>query len=116
MFDIGLYRENIKKIFLSETLRHRALIFGMQHHLVDLYKVSSNYVRGAKNGPSPPQVSYVLLRLIWGKHEKIFLSETLRPRALIFGMQHHLVDLYQVYSNYDPGAKNGSAPGVICFT
>ena len=38
--------------------------------------------------------------IIWGKHEKIFLSETTRPRALIFGMWHLLVDLYQVCSNY----------------
>ena len=26
------------------------------------------------------------------KHEKIFLSESIRPRAMIFGMEHHLVD------------------------
>ena len=26
---IGLYRENIDKIFLSETIRPRALLFGM---------------------------------------------------------------------------------------
>ena len=47
---------------------------------------------------------------------KIFFSETTRPRTLVFGMMHHLVDLYQVYSNYPPGAKNGPAPGVTCFT
>ena len=29
---------------------------------------------------------------------------------------YHLVDLYQVCSNYAPGAKNGPAPGVTCFT
>ena len=29
MFYIGLYRENVKKIFLSETTMPRALIFGM---------------------------------------------------------------------------------------
>ena len=40
-----------------------------------------------------------------------FLSETLRPRALIFGMFHHLVDLYQVCSSYPPGANNGPKPG-----
>ena len=40
------------------------------------------------------------------KHEKIFLSETIRPRAMIFGMLHHLVD-------YALGAKNGPTPGVI---
>ena len=47
---------------------------------------------------------------------KILLSETTRPSALIFGMKHHLVDLYQVCSNYAPGAKNRPAPGVTCFT
>ena len=45
------------------------------------------------------------------KHEKIFLSETTRPRALIFGMKHHLVNFYQVFSNYSPGAKNTPQPG-----
>ena len=35
-----------------------------------------------------------------------FLSETTRPRTLIFGMKHHLVNLYQVCSNFIPGAKN----------
>ena len=38
------------------------------------------------------------------KHEKIF-SEITRPRALY-------VDFYQVWSNYAPVAKTGSAPGV----
>ena len=28
------------------------------------------------------------------KHETIFLSETTRPRALIFGMKHYLVVFY----------------------
>ena len=48
------------------------------------------------------------------QHEKIFLFETTRPRALIFGMWYHLV--YQVCSKYSPGANNGPAPGVTCFT
>ena len=47
---------------------------------------------------------------------KIFLSETRRPRALIFGMQHHIVTLYQICTNYAPGAKNGPAPGVTGST
>ena len=49
------------------------------------------------------------------QHEKIFLSETISPRALIFGMRYHLVDLYQVCLNYSSGAKNGPASGVTCF-
>ena len=46
---------------------------------------------------------------------QIFFSETTMPRALIFSMWHYLVDLYQVCSNYPPGAKNGSAPGGHMF-
>ena len=42
-----------------------------------------------------------------GTHEKIFLSETTTHRALISGVYHHLVNLYQVCSNDIPGAKNG---------
>ena len=38
---------------------------------------------------------------------KNFLSETIRPRALIFDMKHHLVDLYQVCS--------GSSVVLDCF-
>ena len=38
-------------------------------------------------------------------------SETARPSALIFGMQHCLVDLYQVFSNDGPGVRNGPASG-----
>ena len=106
---IGLCRENHEKIFLSETTRPRALIFGMKHHLVNLYQVCSNYIPGAKNCPAPGVTCFKYL--YWEKHEKIFLSETIWPRALIFGMKHHLVDLYQVCSNYAPGAKNGSSHG-----
>ena len=50
------------------------------------------------------------------KHEKIFLSETTRPRALKIGIKHHLVNLYQVCSNYIPGTKNGLPMGVTCLT
>ena len=51
------------------------------------------------------------------KHEKIFLSETIRPRALIFGMSHHLVDVYQVCSKFTPiGPEIAGPPGVTCFT
>ena len=49
------------------------------------------------------------------QHKQIYLSEATRPKGLIFGMQYHLVDLYQVCSNYSPGAKNGTAPGFTYF-
>ena len=44
-------------------------------------------------------------------HEKIFLFENTMPRALSFGMLHHLVNFYQVCSNYSPWAKSGPALG-----
>ena len=58
-------------------------------------------------GPGGHMLYIVLYR---EKHEKIFLSENTRPRALIFGMMHNLVVLYQICSNYTPGAKNGPTP------
>ena len=67
-----------------------------------------------KSSPLPKLFKWLIL----GKCEKIFLSETTMPRALIFGMKHYLEDLYQVCSNYIPGAKNAPPPhpGVKCFT
>ena len=62
MFYIGLYREKHEKIFMSETTMPRALIFGMKHHLVNLYQVCSNYIPWAKKGL--PLGSHVLHRLI----------------------------------------------------
>ena len=106
---IGLYRENHETIFLSETTRHRALIFGAEHHLVNLYQVCSNYIPEAKIGPSQGYMFYIGLYM--ENHKKIFLSETTRSRALIFGMKHHLVNLYKVCSNYIPGAKIGPPQG-----
>ena len=112
---IGLYGENMKKIFWSEITRPRALSFGMKHHLVVLYQVCSNYTSGATKWPHPG--SHMFYIGLYSKNmKKILLSETLWHRVLIFGTKHHLVDLYQVYSNYAPGAKKGSDPGVTCFT
>ena len=114
MLNIGLNREKHEKFSLSETARPRALIFGMQHHSVNLYQICSNYVPRAKNSPASGHMLYI--GLYREKHEKIFLSETIRPRALIFGMMHYLVVFYQVCSNYSPEAKIGSTSGVNCFT
>ena len=90
MFYIGLYKEKHEKIFLSETTGPRALS-------LDIWYVASpsgrsNYGPGAKIGPVAGVTFYIGL---YRKTQKIFLSETIRPRALIFGMKHHLVDLYQ---------------------
>ena len=43
---------------------------------------------------------------------KFFFSETRKCRALIFGMKHLLVDMYQDCSYDAPGVKTGLAPGV----
>ena len=79
MFYIGLYREKDETILLSETTMPRAMIFGMKHHLVNLYQVCSTYISGAKNG----HMFYI--GLFREKHETI-LSEAIRLRAMIFGM------------------------------
>ena len=38
------------------------------------------------------------LHLYWENIKQILSSETTMPSTLIFGMQHHLVRLYQFYS------------------
>jgi len=43
--------------------------------------------------------------------QKYFLSETTKPSVFIFGIKHHL-EVYQRCSNYAPGFKIDSAPGV----
>ena len=81
------------------------------HNLVDLYQVCSNCAPGAKIDPSLGVTCFTQAYI--GKNmEKIFLSETIRPRALIFGMQHDLVDLYQVCSNYTPLGPKLTPPQV----
>jgi len=43
-------------------------------------------------------------------------SENTKSRPFIWGMQHHLLVLYQVCSNNDNRAKNGPATWPISFT
>ena len=74
MFYIGLYREKHETIFLSETTRPRALIFGKKHHLVNLYQVCSNYAQGAKWPHPRGHMFYIVLYR--EKHEK---SSCLKP-------------------------------------
>ena len=109
MFYIFFYREKHEKIFLSETIRLKALIFGMKNHPVNLYQVCSNNIPWAKKGLAPG-VTLFYIGLYRETHEKS--PETTRPRALIFAMEYHLVDFYQVCSKYAPGAKTGPTPGV----
>ena len=102
------------KIFLSETIRPRAQIFGIQHPLVELYKDCSNYFPGVKIGPAPGVTSFYID--LYRKSLKIFFSQTTMRTAQIFGMKHCLVDIYQVCLNYVPWAKIGHAPGFSQFT
>ena len=57
-------------------------------------------------------VAMATKRKIIAKSLKIFFSETRRHTALIFGMYHLLVDLYQDCSYDVPRVKTGPAPGV----
>ena len=50
------------------------------------------------------------------KKMKIFLSETMRPKATKFGMYLYQMGLYHVSSNYSPGVKFDPTPGVTSFT
>ena len=83
MFYTGLYREKHEEILLSETIGLRALVFGMWHDLLDLYKFVQIMLRGPKM--ATPQGHMFYMVLYREKHENI-LSETTRPGALIFGM------------------------------
>ena len=88
---------------------------------MDLYQDCSYDAPGVKTGP-PPGVGDR-----WGvgvgchkfetyeqrrKTLKFFFSETRKCRALIFGMKHLLVDLYQDFSYDAPGVQTGLAWGV----
>ena len=77
-------REKHEKIFLSKTTRPKALIFGLKHQLLNLYQAYSNYILGAEMAHLGCHLFYIALYK--EKHEKIFFSETIRLRALIFGM------------------------------
>ena len=67
-FYISSYRENVIKIYLSETTRTKTLIFVMRHYLLDKYlefvKLMPN---GANNGPYPG-VHIGLYKLIFSEY------------------------------------------------
>ena len=76
---------------------------------MDLYLDCSYDAPGVKTGPA--------LGVTSSKQEqrrkilKFFFSKTRKCRALIFGMKHLLVDLYQDCSYDVPGVKTGPALG-----
>ena len=72
------------KNLLDCNHKARALIFGIKHHLVDIFQVGSDYAPGA---------NIVLHRHIQGRPEKIFSAETTRHKASTFSMKYNLLDL-----------------------
>ena len=60
------------------------------------------------NGLGPLQVTQAKI----DSQDENLKSSSLKPEA-IFGMQHHLVDLYQVCSNFTHVAKIGPSWGHI---
>ena len=61
----------------------RGLMFNMKHYLVNFYQICSNYGTGAKSGPRHG-VAIFTLASYRENIKTIFLSETTRPKALIF--------------------------------
>ena len=106
MFYIGIYRENMKKSYCLKSygLELRYLVCS-----ITLW-TSTKFVQIMPRGQIWPRGHMFYTGLYREKHEKIFLSKTTRPSALIFNMKHHLVNLYQVCSNFIPGTKNGPDP------
>ena len=49
-FHIEIKKETFESLF-AQTIRARAFIFGIKHHLVTLYQISSNYGPGVENKP-----------------------------------------------------------------
>ena len=88
----------MKTILLSETRRHRALILDMYYQLVRLLSSVFQLCPWDQKCPPPPpggRMFYIgLKRLVgWllalrpkGNHAKLFLSDTTKHRAVIFGM------------------------------
>ena len=85
---------------------------------MDFYQGCSYDAPGVKTGPAPGGGGGGgggVTRWNIGKKKpifKFFFAEIGSPRALIFGIYHLLVDLYQVCSYVTPGVKIGQAQGV----
>ena len=75
----------MKKNFLSEVTRPRAMIFGIKHYLVVFYQNLLKLYPWGQKWPYPGG-NMLYIGLNREKHETIFLSETIRPRAICFGM------------------------------
>ena len=82
-------------IFSSETTGPIEAKFHMQPSWDGGMKVCSN---------GPGHMTKMAAMPIYGKNlKKIFFSGTIRLMTLKLGMQHRVLEHYQVYSNDDPG-------------
>ena len=110
MLYIGLNRGKHKKIFLSETIRPRALIFW---YVASPCGLLPSLFKLCPWGQKWPCLGGHLLYedLYREKHEKIFLSEAIRPRALIYWYEASssrlLPSLFKLY----PWSQKWSRPG-----
>jgi hypothetical protein len=75
------------------------------HCLVDLYKVSSNYSPGVKNGPAPWGIDFYYVYL---KTFKKNLSESARLRTLI--LIWYMISSIAPLPKFDSRVKIGPAP------
>ena len=78
-----------------------------------LYQNTSNYGPGVEISPMLLVLGFHIK--IKRKFLKIFLCQTVRARAFMFGVQHHLVAFYQNTSNYGPGVENSPMLWVLVF-
>ena len=95
------------KIFFSETMRPTAYILGMEQGLVVPCVKSCQLSLWCPNWPRPwgSRVSIDMME----KTLKIFMSETMRPTAYIFGMKQFLAVPYICSANEVPGVQTGPA-------
>ena len=80
-----LYRENHEKIFLLEAIRPRALIYWYEASSSRLLPSLFKLYPWSQKWPRPGGHMFYT-GLYREQHEKIYLSETTRPRVLIFSM------------------------------
>lgn len=109
-----IYRENLKNIIGAHTfiywenlknLLHNCKAYSFDTFLEAL--VSSNHCPLGQIGPTPGAHFY--RKIYREKLKKNFFFRTKRPIPLMFCLRHYLVNLYQFYSNRDPGVQIGPA-------
>ena len=94
-------------IFFSETIYRILMKFHRNGPLQNFLKEFDSFKNSCCHGNKTENFL---------KSLKIFLSDTIMPRATKFGMYLYLMGLYQVSSNYSPGVKFDPTPGVTSFT